>query len=79
MSVFKHNIWNQILDGTKKSWHVSDRTAEAFDLFEVEVVEPLRELAAEHKIDIEEVEAPVESGGRRVKAVIVKRVLPEDQ
>jgi len=57
MSVFKHGILNQILDGTKK-WEPADSTPQALDLFEVEVVFRLRQLRDEGRIEIEEVNSP---------------------
>jgi len=77
MSVFKHKVWNQILDG-KRSWSVREHENEDVNLFEVEVVTPLRELRDEGRIDTEEVKAP-SPGQYRVKAVLIKEVLRLDQ
>jgi hypothetical protein len=73
MSVFKDRIWKEILDG-KKDWLVSERKGEACDLFEVEVVLPLRDLQEEGRIRIEEIEAPV-PGRRRTVQVILLEIL----
>jgi hypothetical protein len=50
MSVFKDNLRREILDG-KTTWTPTERTAEAYDLFDVQIVQPLRELHAEGLFD----------------------------
>ena len=69
MSVFKDKIRKQILDG-KKSWSVSERTPEACDRFEVEVVFPLRELRSEGCIEIRELQGPM-PGQYRIHTVML--------
>lgn len=77
MSVFKDNIWKQILDG-EREWKVSGPTTEAADLFECEVVVPLRELSEEGAITIQEIKAP--SPGRyRVVEVLLLEVVRSDR
>jgi hypothetical protein len=63
MSIFKDKIWQEILDG-KKSWTVSEKTSQACDLFEVQVVSPLRTLRDEGRIRIDEIKAPMPSSYR---------------
>jgi hypothetical protein len=53
MSVFKDSLWQEIKDG-KSEWFVAERTPEACDLFEVQVVEPLRQLRDDGRIAIHE-------------------------
>ena len=76
MSLFKDHIWQQILDG-QRSWSVSSPTPEACDLFEVEVVLPLRELCDERHIEIEESEAPA-PGRYRVQHVMIRGIVNFD-
>jgi hypothetical protein len=73
MSVFKDSRWQEILDG-KREWGISERTSEACDLFEVQVVGPLRQLRDERRIVIEEVEAPA-PGQYRIVHVFLREVL----
>jgi hypothetical protein len=59
MDLFKDKIRQEILDG-RKSWSVEERTAKAYDLFEVQVVRPLRELFAEGFFeDLREIPKPL--------------------
>ncbi len=59
MDLFKDKIRQEILDG-KKSWSVKERTTKAYDLFEVEVVRPLRELFADGFFeDLREIPKPL--------------------
>jgi hypothetical protein len=57
MSVNKDSRWQEILDG-KREWFVTEQTPAACDLFEVTVVQPLRQLRDEGRVTIEEVSAP---------------------
>jgi len=57
MSIYKDLRWQEILHG-KKEWCVAERTPSACDLFEVQFVDPLRELRDEGHIAIDEVSAP---------------------
>jgi hypothetical protein len=73
MSVFKDSLWQEILHG-KSEWSVAERSPEVCDLFEVQVVEPLRELKDEGRISIDEKNAPV-PGRYRVVYVFVRAIL----
>ncbi len=73
MSIFKDRLWQAILDG-KKDWQVSEKTPEACDLFEVEIVRPLRALQNDGLIKIEEVEAPM-PGQLRVVYVLLREIV----
>jgi hypothetical protein len=73
MSVFKDSRWQEILDG-KREWSVAERTLEACDLFEVQVVDPLRQLRDEGRIAIEEVSAPA-PGQYRIVHVFLRQIL----
>ena len=57
MSQFKKAIWKRIKDG-ERDWKVPQSTSEACDLFEIEIVQPLRDLRDEGRVAIKEVEAP---------------------
>ena len=73
MSVFKDSLWQKILHG-KSAWSVAEHTPEACDLFEVQVVEPLRQLRDEGRISIDEKTAPV-PGRYRIVYVFVRAIL----
>jgi hypothetical protein len=73
MSVFKDSLWQEILH-RKSEWSVAERTPEACDLFEVQVVEPLRELRDEGRIGIVEKSAPA-PGQYRVVYLFVRAIL----
>ncbi len=73
MSIFKDSRWQEILDG-KKEWFVAERTPAACDLFEVQVVDPLRQLRNEGRIAIEEVSAPT-LGRYRIVHVFLREML----
>ncbi len=53
MSIFKDKIRKQILEGTKY-WVAPDLSEEALKLFEMQVVRPLQDLAAEGQITLGE-------------------------
>jgi hypothetical protein len=67
------DIRQEILHG-KSEWSVAERTREACDLFEVQAVEPLRELRDEGRIGIDEKSAPA-PGQHRVVYVFVRAIL----
>ena len=73
MSVFKDSLWQEIKDG-KSEWFVVERTPSACDLFDVQVVEPLRQLRDEGRISIDEKSAP-SPGQYRVVYVFVRAIL----
>jgi hypothetical protein len=73
MSVHKDSLWQEIKDG-KSEWFVAGRTPEACDLFEVQVVEPLRQLRDDGRIAIDEKSAP-SPGQHRVVYVFVRAIL----
>ena len=73
MSVFKDSLWQKILHG-KSEWSVAERTREECDLFEVQVVEPLRQLRDDGRIAIDEKSAPA-PGQYRVVYVFVRAIL----
>jgi len=73
MSVYKDSLWQEIKDG-KSEWFVAERTPEACDLFEVQVVEPLRQLRDDGRIAIHEKSAP-SPGQYRVVYVFVRAIL----
>jgi len=77
MSVFKDSCWQEILDG-KREWCVAERTPAACDLFEVQVVDPLRQLRDEGRIAIEEVSAPI-LGTYRIVHVFLREILRFDR
>jgi hypothetical protein len=74
MSVFKDSRWQEILDA-KKEWSVKEHSPDEPDLFEVEVVVPLRELRDEGRITIQEVESPSVAGGYRVGHIFLREIL----
>jgi hypothetical protein len=74
MSVYKDSLWREIQDFRKTEWSVAERTPEACDLFEVQVVEPLRQLRDEVRISIDEKSAPA-PGRYRVVHVSVRAIL----
>jgi hypothetical protein len=76
MSVFKDSLRQEILDG-KREWFVAGRTPEACDSFEVEVVEPLRQLRDEGYIAIQEKSAPA-PGRYRIIHVVLREILRSD-
>ncbi len=71
--MFKHKIWQRIQDG-ETEWKPMDASSEALDLFEVEVVAPLRELRDEGRIELEEIASPA-PGRYRVTHIFLKRIL----
>ena len=73
MSVFKDSLWQEIKDG-KSDWFVAERTPQTCDLFEVQVVEPLRQLKDDGRIAILEKSAPA-AGQYRVVYVFVRAIL----
>jgi len=78
MSIFKDSVRTEILDG-KREWSVSERTAEACDLFEVQVVRPLRELRDKGCIETHEIGAPVPGRYRVVQVMLRNIVRLEDE
>lgn len=76
MSVFKDRVWKEILDG-KRSWSVPERTPQACDLFEVQVVVPLRELKEEGRIQTKEIQGPV-PGRYRIVEVMIEGIVRLD-
>jgi hypothetical protein len=73
MSVYKDSLWQEIKDG-KSEWFVAERTPEACDLFEVQVIEPLRQVRDDGRIAIHEKSAP-SPGQYRVVYVFVRAIL----
>jgi hypothetical protein len=76
MGAFKDSRWKEILDG-KREWFAQGHTHPACDLFEVQVVHPLRQLQDEGRIDIEEISASV-PGRYRVVEVLLREILKYD-
>ena len=73
MSVFADKLRQQISEGIG-CWKAPAQTPEALDLFEVEVVEPLRELQAEGSITLAKPHIGNFCFGQRIDAMVIKEI-----